>query len=165
MKLGFVVDWESDVLAAWTRSADGRVLPDKDIWSCLPEGVCWFKGNIEAQDMPNMYVIGTEGWYRAFGTHRLLDIVRPSRILRHDSHQMQRVRRMMDSLHEEWVPEPIIMVASAASGPFVIIDGNHRTLALQFTNSLVQQPCYVGFHLKISTDFIWYREADVDISR
>ena len=160
MKIGAVVDWNSEVMPTWNGSAQHTGHFNRDIWGRLPDGMCWFRCRIEPQDIPLCYVIGSEDWQEKFGSYRLLDIAEAYGEAaddndRHKSH----IQAMRQSLGEGWGGGTLILVASDGTGPFVLIDGNHRAVAMQLHGSLAGRECFVGFHHRLADDFVWYWRA------
>jgi hypothetical protein len=154
MRLGRVVDWKAEVFPTWRRAANNLLHPNADIWGTLPVGVCWFRGEIEAEDPARMFVIGSDDWGDMFTTYRV------DQIQLHDTDDMyqhsSRIRRMKTSMEGGWLGEPLILVACHSEGHFVVIDGNHRAVALSQLGRLVGRPCYIGFHASMETEFEWW---------
>ena len=159
MILGPVVDWEKTVLATWRRSASDEHYPNRDVWERLPEGVCWFEGQISADDADRVYLIGSEDWEEVFGTYHLPEVSLPKSGVEDQCRHVQRIQRMRNALAEGWAPLPLVLVATHHDGPYVVIDGNHRIVALHQLTRLAAHRCYVGFHHKLAADFVWYRRA------
>jgi hypothetical protein len=159
MKIGAVVDWDQIVMPIWRASAEHTGHYNRDVWGRLPEGMCWFRCRIEPQDIAGCHVIGAEDWRDTFGSYRLADVVESYAGVddgeRHKSH----IETMRKSLDKGWDAGQLIFVASDGAGPFVLIDGNHRAVALQLQGLLAGQECFVGFHHRLADDFVWYWRA------
>lgn len=158
MELGEVVDWDRHVLPAWRRSSRQRS-PNADVWGRLPPGVCWFQGRIADKDVGKLLMIGSQDWCEVFGSYRLTEIssagYADDDIYGHKS----RVRDIRLAMTQGRQMEPLVLVADNGAGPFVIIDGNHRAICLHQLDRLVGQVCFVGFHHRMHTDFLWSRRA------
>lgn len=158
MELGKVVDWEEHVLAAWRRSSQ-RTSPNADVWGRLPPGVCWFEARMTDGDVGNMLLIGSEDWVEVFGSYRLDEVSRAGYADDDIYGHKARVRNIRAAMEQGRQMEPLVLVADSATGPFVIIDGNHRAISLQQLGRLAGHPCFVGFHHRMHKDFLWSQRA------
>lgn len=159
MRVGPIVDWEMDVLATWRQAAQHVEHLNRDVWSRLPAGVCWFRCHIEAQDIDQLHVIGSEDWREVFGSYKLIDITSAFSEEDDPYQHNSRIGSLIKTLAGGAEIQPIIAVAASGDGPFLIIDGNHRAIAMNKLGLLAGQRCFVGFHQKIETDFLWFRRA------
>lgn len=162
MRIGRAVDWETDVFAAWRRSADGDESPNSDVWSTLPPGVCWFNCRIEPEDIEKIYVIGSFDWNEVFGTYGLRSIAATSCDEDDSFRHKSRINAIRNAMAVGRGFEPIILTAFSGDGPFVIIEGNHRAVAMMQLGILTGQPVFIGFHKKIGSEFNWFRRAVLD---
>ncbi|MBF0439480.1 MAG: polysaccharide deacetylase family protein [Magnetococcales bacterium] len=162
---GSRVDWESDVLASWRRSAGGAKFPKQKIWELLPTGVNWFICRIDAQDIDRMYLFGTYDWEQAFasGSYHLSTIAADPCQENAEEQNNFRHKFRINEIRKMYASglrfEPIILTACSMEGPFVIIDGNHRAIAMQQLGMLVGQTVFIGLHDKMESDFGWFRET------
>lgn len=145
-------------MPTWRDSAQHTGHFNRDVWGRLPDGMCWFRGCIEQQDIVQLYVIGSEDWQEEFGSYQLPKIADACLEPGNGYHQ-SRIRAMRQSLDEGWESGPLVLVASDGAGPFVMIDGNHRAAALQMQGELSGRECLVGFHRRLAEDFVWYWRA------
>lgn len=160
MRIGRTVDWEQDVFAAWRRTADNAARPNSDVWGRLPEHVCWVSAWVEEIDIPRLYVIGSSDWKEVFGTYRLSEI--GAKVLTSEDDRHRHSSRIIGigaayATGREF--EPVAMVSYSGEGPFVVIDGNHRAVALYRIGLLVGREVYLGLHPLIGTRFGWFRHA------
>ena len=163
MHIGRTVDWETDVFAAWQRSAAGNGIPNGDVWGTLPPGVCWFNCRVEPEDIEKIYVIGSLDWKDVFGTYRLRGIAAASFDGKDDSFRHKfRIYGIRNAMAVGRDFEPIILTAFSGDGPFVIIEGNHRAVAMTQLGILAGHSVFVGFHKQIGSDFNWFRRAVLD---
>lgn len=158
MILKQVIEWKRDVFPAWQRSAGGANNPNPDVWGVLPFGVCWFQGSIEKQDIQNIFLIGSDDWGEVFGTYKLTDVKLAASEEDDQYKHRSRIKKIQTSLADGWNAEPIILVAAHGEGRFVVIDGNHRAIAMADMDLLVGRDCYVGFHARMETDFEWWQK-------
>lgn len=158
MELGDVVDWDQHVLAAWRRSSK-RTSPNADVWGRLPPGVCWFHGRIADDDVGKLLLIGSEDWYKVFGSYRLTEVSHAEYADDDVYGHKARVRNISLAMSQGRQMEPLVLVADSAAGPFVLIDGNHRAICLHQLGKLVGQACFIGFHHRMHADFLWSRRA------
>jgi hypothetical protein len=173
MKLSKVVEWEAEVLPNWRKAATNSSHSNSDIWGRLPPGVCWVKGEIEAQDITQLYVVGSQDWHDVFGSYQLQAIsacyqsnLQAVQQADFDDayHHHTRIRRLFASLADQEQTTqrpliPLILVTGNCGGPMVLLDGNHRALALLQLEKLVGQSCFLGLHSKMETDFLWMKRA------
>lgn len=159
MQIGCAVDWEERVLSSWRRSAGGKPLPKPEVWQPMPPGVCWFQCRVEPEDQKKIYVIGSRDWKLLFGSCHLQTVAANPCLGTDDYRHQSRVRSMKKALAVGDTFEPLILTAFSGAGPFVIIDGNHRAIALLQLGLLVGQPVFIGFHPRMGHDFIWFRRA------
>lgn len=157
MKTGAVVDWQKTVMPVWRDAAKHTGHYNRDVWGRLPEDVCWFHARMEPQDIALLYVIGSEDWLKEFGSYRLLDIAgSEENIGGYHREHIHEIRRNTGSAKTS---APLIVVAGDAAGPFVLLDGNHRAVALQLCGLLAGQECFLGLHQALAEDFVWYWRA------
>lgn len=159
MRLGHIVDWDAVVFPSWQRAARA-VKPNSDIWSALPKHVLWFKGEIEPEDVTRTYVIGSADWKNAYGTYRLSELALAPFVGKNDpDNHVARIDSVLRGIDAGRTFEFPIMVAGSGSGPFVIIEGNHRAIAYQKRNLFHGRNVYIGFHARMASDFPWFRSA------
>lgn len=173
MKLGKVVEWEHQVLPSWRAAARNSENANADIWGRLPANVCWVEGEIEAQDVAQCYVVGSQDWHDVFGSYQLQAIskrfqadqlIPASPSVDDKYHHHERIRHLCQSIAN---PEnaakrqlpPLILVAANVAGPKVLLDGNHRALALLELEKFVGQRCFLGLHSQMESEFLWMRRA------
>ncbi|MBF0614306.1 MAG: hypothetical protein G8237_11115 [Magnetococcales bacterium] len=159
MYIGRAVDWEQVVLASWIRSAGGKLLPKTEMWRPLPTGVCWFECRMEPADIPKCFVIGSRDWRELFGCTHLSTIAANSFQGEDNYSHHSRIHAMKRILASGDFFEPLILTAFSGEGPFVIIDGNHRAIALLQLNLLAGQRLFVGFHPRMGQDFFWFQRS------
>ena len=162
MHIGCTVDWEADVLAAWKKSATSGELLNSDVWGRLPEGICWFQCLVEPADLEKLYVIGSYDWKETFGTYRLREIASSPWEEDDRFHHKSKISAMRNAMAVGESFAPIILTAFSGTGPFVVIEGNHRATAMMQLGILPGQRVFVGFHQKIGSDFLWFRRAVLD---
>jgi hypothetical protein len=96
---------------------------------------------IEEEDLPNLYIVPTGDWYLDTGrSFRLVDTpgnLRPGRgaspalglgPIEHHANVQAKAQYM--STHGTASDEVLILISSAAAGPYTIIDGTHRAVVL-----------------------------------
>ncbi|MBF0270646.1 MAG: hypothetical protein HQL98_01035 [Magnetococcales bacterium] len=159
MQIGRAVEWHNHVLHSWHRSSGGKPQPKPEVWQPLPAGVCWFRCRMEPADCDKLYVIGSQDWKLLFGSCRLPIVAADPCLGTDDYRHKSRIQSMKKALAVGDSFEPLILTAFSGEGPFVIIDGNHRAVALQQLGLLVGQTVFVGFHPRMGHDFVWFRRA------
>lgn len=162
MRIGRVVNWEQDVKAAWSRSSNDSTCPNSDVWRPLPDNVCWVIARVEVIDVPKICVIGSSDWKDVFGTYRLNDIAAKD-LSTDDKHKHK--SRILD-IGKKYATgehlETIAMVAFSGDGPYVVINGNHRAVAMARAKILVDQNVFLGLHKDIGKSFVWFKQAIED---
>lgn len=159
MQKGNRIYWETDVLHAWRRASGNVKRPNSDVWGKLPQGVHWFRATLELADIPKMFVIGSGDWKKVFGTYHLIDIAANSAISKDKYGHLEKFKELQSSISNGKCFEPLILVSSSIIGPYVIIDGNHRAIALHRLGLLEHQQVFLGIHKGINSEFVWYRQA------
>ncbi|MBF0339619.1 MAG: polysaccharide deacetylase family protein [Magnetococcales bacterium] len=158
---GWRVEWESDVLASWRRTAGGAPVAGKSIWERLPAGVQWFSYRLDTRDMENLHVFGTGDWLMFAGqqSHRLSAIAAGigagEDALQHHS-RINGFRRAI-GMGERY--EPLILIGASEQGPFMILDGNHRAIAMWQLGALAGQAVFLGVHPRMSEELEWFRNV------
>jgi hypothetical protein len=146
MRIGRVLDWETEVLDIWTKGSPEGYLPSEGLIKEFPQGICWMAGVIEPDDIEKLLVIAAADWQQLFGTFQLADIARRIPETGDDEHRHYSRIRELTRLAEAGQPfYPPILVAKSGQGPFVIIDGNHRVLGMQRAKSVLGKQVIIGF--------------------
>lgn len=141
---------------AWQRAAQGASFPNADVWGRLPGGVCWFEATIQEPDLGLLYLVGSADLAESFGTYRLAVISKAMDGDDPDRHQA-RVSAIIDAVRRGESLERPILVAESGTGPFLILDGNHRCLAYFCLDQLVGKPIYLGIAPDLFGGFQWAR--------
>lgn len=158
MKFGRAIEWEQ-VFSSWRGPVPAEAAPNADVWGALPPGVAWFECEIETCDLARLFVIGSPDWQETFGTHALAGIA-TSPLLNDDRyHHRERILGIASACARGRIYSPPIITAHSGHGPFVIIDGNHRAVALQRLGLLLGQRVYLGCHPQMGQIFQWFRWA------
>ena len=160
MLFGRVATWEHDVFPAWRRSANNALRPNSDVWGNLPQNVCWLVANIDDIDTSRLYVIGSSDWMETFGTYKVQDIAaKPSSTTDDKYKHNSRIKGIGVAYSLGKNLEPIILVCHSGEGPFVVVDGNHRAVAMQKEGLLVGKQVFVGMHARMGTEFNWFGQS------
>ncbi len=176
MKLGPLVDWQAQVWPAWHAAATSmhpashsgsESQAHADIWGRLPADCCWLRAEIEADDVAQLLLIGSQDWFDTFGSYWLQQaVVRYQAdcaaglgddVWQHHSH-LQGLQRSFHQ-HPAHSRQPLVLAAADSSGPFMLLDGNHRAMVLLVQQQLVGHPCYLGLHARMAQDFLWMQRA------
>lgn len=159
MHIGCAVEWETEVLASWSRSAGGKQLPKPEVWQPLPPGVCWFRCRLEPGDIAKCYLIGSRDWKEIFSSTHLATVAADPCHGTDDFRHKSRIQGIKRALAMGETFEPLILTAFSGEGPFVIIDGNHRAIALLQLHLLVGQTVFAGFHPRMGQAFFWFHRS------
>lgn len=159
MRLLQQADWVGEVLPAWQIAAGARSMPNAPVSEALPPGLVWWRAKVEASDIPLMHLLGALDWELAYGTYRLPRVAQ-RRSTRDDlfCHE-QRIAQLQIALDAGADMAALHVVAPAVGGPYVLVDGNHRAVALLRHGALVDQPVYLGVHPQIEEAFTWYAHS------
>ena len=172
MRLVKKVEWQQDVKPIWEEANQeflARIYPalslenllesaraaNSDIWDVpLVKEAVWYEAVFEEKDINGLYLIGSDNLKDAFGNFKLskinLDLCSGSHV--------EKVRSIAESIAAGVSVHRPIVVARSDNSPFVLIDGNHRSLALHSLGKLVGQRAFLGIDEKMS-DFLWYKLA------
>ncbi len=155
-----VVSWDDDVFAAWRKAANNAPRPNSDVWGKLPPNMNWYTAHVEKIDIPKIYIIGSYDWIEVFGTYRLTGIASQEFDDVKDKYNHRlKILEIERKYAEGCSFEPIIMVSISGKAPFVIIDGNHRAVAMERLRILIGQVVFLGLLTDIGKSFLWYRQA------
>ncbi|WP_371322747.1 hypothetical protein VX159_10005 [Dechloromonas sp. ZY10] len=157
MKFGRAITWE-EVLDTW-RKTPGRTVPNPDVWEELPSGCAWFECEVEAVDIERMYVIGSYDWSEIFASFSLAEIARHPRQESDPYRHIDKIRGITAAYLSGISLKPPILTAFSGQGPFVVIEGNHRCIALLRLEQLIGSRVLLGCHPKMASDFFWFRSA------
>lgn len=109
------------------------------LWRELPEGTEWFEAEIRSADLRRIRVFPRAHWRKlALGDFGITQIAR--RIV--DERYLERapaafrakIEDLRHRLNENTVAGAILLIGLTESGPFTILDGNHRLLAAMLTS-------------------------------
>lgn len=160
MKLGASVSWERDVFPCWQRSANNAARPNSDVWGPFPLGICWYEANVEEADIPLLYLIGSSDLCESFGSYRIADIDRAMAGDDQHNHKV-RVRALSQAIRAGRSFERPVAVGNSGTGPFVLIDGNHRALAFYAEQRLQGLELYLGILPGMTHAYKWAWPARV----
>ena len=178
MKIVQQVEWENAVLPAWQRVV-GNPKPNWDVAGMLllHPNLRWYQGIVEENDLSTIHAIACSSWTPVFGPRRILAEMARQQIdgipdIRSDGRTDDRKHRskildMEREIENGRVFDPLILVSHSLSGPFVVLDGNHRAIALFRRNRLAGSTVYFGVDAELTEDFghdnkktfHWYRNA------
>lgn len=105
-----------------------KLLGRQQIIQHIPEikNLQWVE--IEDIDLPRLYMVSSTEWTQATGGDcRLIDT---GETLQAGGDVDRKVQAILDRLGDELTNEVLILIAMDESGPYSIIDGNHRAIAL-----------------------------------
>ncbi len=142
---------ERQVFEDW-RLYDGRPatspIRTDIIHACFPRDAAWHDAEIEAHDVANLFLISV-GDLGPFSRYTWsLEITALNYLSGfHDPDHSIRFEKLLKR------PTPfdtrLVVVSDALSGPYTIIDGNHRAVLLLVQNRLVGTRVHLGIHPKI----------------
>ena len=119
----------------------------------LPSDIKWHRGEIEESDTEHLFMMPVWDWFLDSGrTFRLKDV--PASVA--DSREARRpknsytlaaqhgkvIKEMLNSPNK--LAEGLVILSSGFGGPFSIIEGTHRSVALLIKKQLTGWPCFLG---------------------
>lgn len=158
MKILKPVNWEKDVLPHWSVLR-GATVKQQPLWEKLPSGMQWHAARFESGDDEKLYVIGSGDWEKTYGSYRVIDIARQSQEGDDAHNHRARIRGFIETLNSGGQIAEVVAVAAKEQGPYVLIDGNHRAIALVAKNQLRGQNIFLGIHRDIDQHFQWFYPA------
>jgi len=158
MQIGCEVSWDGDVFPCWRRSAGNAPSPNSDVWGPLPPVMRWYEAKIQPEDISSLYLIGSGDLLETFGSYRLTRIGKEFDGSDKHNHQI-RVRSLVGYVRSAGFLERPILVSESSNGPFVIIDGNHRSLAYYACDRLPGLDVYLGMSANLLSMYRWARYA------
>lgn len=134
-----------------------------DIKSPLPSDIRWHEAVIEQADVSHLFIISSDDW---------ADISRRTFLLRSVAENLNDAFSNKDSLRISsdvqkklsflesggTLDTKLVLVSDKVSGPFTVIEGNRRAVALLCLNKLVGTRIYLGISRGIR-DYVWSRYA------
>jgi len=146
---------QDEVFNEWKRICKVETIPSwLNMNETYPEFVQWYLSEIERKDIRKIYIISSDDWQKLSLNFRLLDVVRTFRGATIPENHVEDIRekqKVLDKLEFKFV-----YVAHKITGPFTIIEGNRRSVALQDLNKLVGTQIYLGISKEIQ-NFLWAR--------
>jgi hypothetical protein len=130
------------------------------ILSLLPTVATVKLVNIEPSDLPKLYIVPSSDWYRdTNGTFRLSDAstyLRPARRAK-----IAALENNLANYDNATTDQVLILIAVDEDGPYTMIDGNHRAIAL---HNLHLRNANMPWHTILIDDprilyCIWYVES------
>jgi O-antigen/teichoic acid export membrane protein len=104
------------------------------LWRELPKDTKWFEAEIKPSDLHRLRVFPRAQWRRlALGDFGLTQIAR--RMLdnyyrnRVPSGFLNKIEDLRDNLTQDSIARAVLLIGETESGPFTILDGNHRLVA------------------------------------
>jgi len=138
---------EGAMLSHW-RCCEGRQNEDyirKDIiHDDFPRDATWYIAEIEKADIPQMFLISVHDLGPiSCNTWRLSVAAENYEDGFTDNDHSLRIQSLIEREHFD---PKVIVVSHDVTGPFTIIDGNHRAILLMTQNQFVGQECFLGIH-------------------
>lgn len=138
-----------------------------DIRDPLPENLTWHLAEIEEKDLNQLFIISSSDWTDiSGGTFRVIDIVNRFN-LPSDNLDTQRITKDIRKKIEflkcgNELDTKLISVTNSPnlSGPFTLIEGNRRSIALSLLNTIVGCQIFLG----VSPEIINYNWAKKSFS-
>ena len=118
----------------------------------LPAELEWHESEFEPQDVDKLYILPVFDWYMDTGeTFKVSDtLIHLSDTRGYHLPQLgsaevlhfQTVNKIIESPPEDF--GEVILIASSQDGPYTVIDGTHRSVALLKMGKLIGSDCFVG---------------------
>ncbi len=149
------------------NSLTGQTLKSKiqnwrsDIKSPLPHDICWHEADIQQGDINRLYIISSDDWsdisQQSFLVRSISENL-DSNFTINDSIRLSKdINRKISFLKSgSTFDTRFIAVSDSDSGPFTLIEGNRRAVALYSLKRLVGITIYLGISEQIR-NFPWAR--------
>ncbi len=129
-----------------------------DIKSPLPSDTRWHEAVIEQADVSRLFIISSDDWADISGYTFLVSFVAEN-LNAAFSNKGSDIKKKLSFLESGGALDTrLILVSDKVSGPFTVIEGNRRAVALLCLNKLVETRIYLGISRGI-TDYVWSRYA------
>ncbi len=149
------------------KSLTGQILDQEvkqwrsDIKRPLPPDIRWHEAVIEQGDMGSLFIISSDDWAHISRNNFLANSVADNldaAFSHKDSLRISSdIKQKLSFLESGGTLDTrLIIVADKITGPFTIIEGNRRSVALLRRNELVGTVVYIGISRNM-TDFCWSR--------
>jgi hypothetical protein len=159
---------EVPVQEVWDDWMRGEGMRDphfrSDIREPLPADAKWYSAELERQDIRQLFIISSDDWTEisagTFLVERVLQSVNAGNFQKADSARIS--KKITDKIGYLKSGGPcnshLILVSSNSSGPFTLIEGNHRAVAHFERGTLVGLKVYLGVSLRIRK-YPWARKS------
>jgi hypothetical protein len=132
-----------------------------DIRGPLPTDLKWYLAEVEKTDIDSMYILSSGNWdIISNGTFRVKDVVRGFELGLEDRGSAKIINDIRDKIafleSGNVLDSKLIAVThdDALCGPFTLIEGNHRSIAFTYLETLVGSTIYIGVSSLIR-DYSW----------
>ena len=109
------------------------------LWREIPKGTEWFEAEIQYSDLDRIRVFPRAHWRKfALGNFAITQVAQ--RIMRASDRDfaaqafLSKIERLRDSLAQNADAGAVLIIGLSETGPFTILDGNHRLLAAMLTS-------------------------------
>jgi hypothetical protein len=133
------------------------------LWKELPEGTEWFEVQVRAADLAQIRVFPRAQWRKlARGNFSIAAVAERLRTFRSlntaEKTFLSKISELRDRLRQDTNPGAVLLIGLSESGPFTILDGNHRLVAAILTSPeiLPKFRFLCGLSPKM-TECCWYR--------
>lgn len=123
----------------------------------LPFGINWYSVELELEEFEQLLVIKEQGWNQTFGLGK--NLVEAAQAVRNgvpDNWEVNfgQIKDIKDKIGSYQFKERIIIIALTTSGPFTVIEGNHRVVAFALKKLETGESAHIPreFILGVSTN-------------
>jgi O-antigen/teichoic acid export membrane protein len=143
------------------------------LWRELPQGTEWFKAGITPADLQRIRVFPRAHWRKlAGGDFRITQVAQRIIDERHGGRAPDAFRAKIEELRTHFqtsgsvVPGAVLLIGLNESGPFTILDGNHRLLAamLATPQAVDRLQFFCGLSPKMA-ECCWYQTNLITLLR
>jgi O-antigen/teichoic acid export membrane protein len=141
------------------------------LWRELPAGTQWFEVEIESADLERIRVFPRAQWRRlARGNFDLTEI--SQRIATGDCNGVAdesfllKIQQLRNRLGQDWDPGAVLLIGLNQTGPFTLLDGNHRMVAAMLASpeALARFRFFCALSPKMS-ECCWYETNVATLAR
>lgn len=132
-----------------------------EIRGILPQDMKWFLAGIEKEDLPYTYIISSDDWREdkiCTLDFKLLTAISNYKISNYNIGKYKNIREkeIIFQNNIDGLDKKFIFVSPSQSGPFTIIEGNKRAIALGILGKLSNLEIYLGISPRIK-NYFWAR--------
>jgi hypothetical protein len=143
----------------------------RSLWKELPSDTAWFEAEIQMKDLDRFRVFPRAQWRKFalgdFGLTQIAQRIVDDRFREHASVDfLAKIDDLRDHLKQQDIGGAVLFIGENESGPFTILDGNHRLVAALLTSpqALERFRFFCGLSPRMA-QCCWYRTNVATLTR